>query len=943
MLPFMSARKKLIEVALPLDDINAASAREKSIRHGHPSTLHLWWARRPLATARAVLFAQLVDDPDNEHAPREFVEACRTLLPVGQTKVGKHAAAEDTPRHRLFDFIAQLVQWESTTSEAILKKAHELILLSTEGNPPPVLDPFSGGATIPLEAQRLGLEAHGSDLNPVAVMIGKASIEIPPRFAGMPPVHPTDQPFESPSWKGAQGLAEDVRYYGAWMKAEAEKRISYLYPKAKLPDGSETTVIAWLWARTVKCPNPACGADMQLVSSFELSTKVGKKAWVEPEIDRSVSPPRVKYHIGNGSGTAPEPPKTGRGAKFRCLCCGVAADDSYIKAQGRAGQMGAQLMATVAEGARGRIYLEPTEEMEAAARVAVPDWKPDQPMPKNPRWFSPPEYGMPLFSDVFTNRQLVALTTFSDLVSKACEQVHTDAITAGLLDDDVPLRNGGRGARAYGEAIAVYLGLGVSRLAAANCSLAIWKASMDQSIAAFGRQALAMTWDFSEANPLAGWAGDFSVATQTMARVAEKLPVRSGAVELQMDAGLLKTSDSPLISTDPPYYDNIGYSDLSDFFYVWLRRSLRPIFPNILSTLLTPKDAELVANPYRHGGKSAAEKFFMDGMTSAMSNMATQGNTGYPTAIYYAFKQADSTDEGTSSTGWSTFLEAVIQAGFSINGTWPVRSELTHALKAGVNALASSIVLVCRPRPSTAPLATRAEFTRELRRELPEALKALTTSNIAPVDMAQASIGPGMGVFSRYTGVLEPDGSRMSVKAALQVINRELDEFFNEQEGHLDEYTNFAVKWFETHGMNEAAYGEAELLATARGVSVPGVVAAGILEAKAGRARLRRRDELPADWDPHAERPTAWEAVQHLIRALDSGGEARAGEFLAKLGDLGDAARDLAYRLYQICERKGWAQEAQPYNALVASWNEASRAARDVRAATPTQVGLFGD
>ncbi|MDV6373668.1 DUF1156 domain-containing protein [Deinococcus arenicola] len=955
-------RRKLIEVALPLEAINAASAREKSIRHGHPSTLHLWWARRPLATARAILFAQLVDDPNHEAAPPEFVEACQNLVVLtGRQEVkdksgkittkaripgvkGTFATAEDTPRNRLFDFIAELVEWENTTNETVMKQAHALILLSTDGNPPPVLDPFSGGCTIPLEAQRLGLEAHGSDLNPVAVMIGKASIEIPPRFAGRPPVHPQKKAISGGTYKGAQGLAEDVRYYGQWMKEQAEARIGHLYPKAKLPGGGEATVIAWLWARTVKCPNPVCGANMPLASSFELSTKAGKRAWVEPQVDRSVSPPKVSFQIGGPTGTPPESPKTGRGANFRCVACGTAVDDKHIKGEGKAGRMGAQLMATVAEGERKRIYLAPTEEMEQAARVPEPAWKPDQPMPENPRWFSPPDYGMPLFSDIFTNRQLTALTTFSDLVAEAREHVKADALAAGMEEGQF-LRDGGNGAQAYAEAVGVYLAFTVDKVTASNNTLARWRSGEDKSAPAFSRQALPMVWDSAEVNPFAGAGGDFLGAIQGTASVLEKFGLRpKPGSELQIDAATRLIPQNALISSDPPYYDNIGYADLSDFFYVWMRRTLRSTYPDLFGGLLVPKAAELVATPYRHGGKDNAEAFFMDGMTKAITNMAAQGKQDYPAAIYYAFKQSETAEAGISSTGWATFLEAIIEAGYSIGGTWPMRTEGSGRMNAqSANSLASSIVMVCRPRPANAPMTTRADFLRELRRSLPDALQALTASNIAPVDMAQASIGPGMAVFSKYAQVLESDGSRMPVRVALQLINAALDEFFSEQEGHLDEDTRFAVTWFESHGTEEAAYGDAETLATARGVSVAGVQDAGLIVARAGKVRLRTRDELSQDWSPQTDkRPTAWEAVQHLARINAKDGADAAGVLMAQLGELADSARQLAYRLYGICERKGWSAEGQVYNALVASWTEAAEAAARVdKQPTNTQPGLF--
>lgn len=951
--PPSPTRRKLIEVALPLEAINAASAREKSIRHGHPSTLHLWWARRPLATARAVLFAQLVDDPNDEHAPQEFVDACKALTVLTPGRDAKHprfpgrpgtfAAAEDTPRNRLFDFIAELVEWENTTNPLVLDKANELIRLSTGGNPPPVLDPFSGGCTIPLEAQRLGLEAHGSDLNPVAVTIGKASIEIPPRFAGRPPVNPGSKKMVSGSWQGAQGLAEDVRYYGQWMKEQAEQRIGHLYPKAKLPDGTEATVIAWLWARTVASPDPAAkGAHVPLVRSFALSTKKGKERYVAPVVEGNT----YRFEVRNGKVPAELADGTVGRTGARCILTGTPFPLTYIRAEGKAGRMGQRLMAIVAEGNRERIYLNPTEEMVEVAEQVSPEWVPEAELPTNPRDFKTPNYGMTRFGDLFTPRQLTALTTFSDLVAEAREQAKADAIAAGLPEGE-PLRDGGSGALAYAEAVGIYLAFAVSKAADYWSNICTWRSdAKNLGIGhVFSRQAIPMAWDYAEGNPISDSSGNIVGSLSYMAKAIELLPTESLGYELQVDAASSLIPEGAVISTDPPYYDNIGYADLSDFFYVWLRRSLRSTYPDLFGSMLVPKAEELVATPYRHGTKENAEKFFLDGMTQAMHNMATQGNPNYPAAIYYAFKQSEKDDGGVSSTGWATFLEAIIQAGYSINGTWPVRTELgNRMIGKDANALASSIVMVCRPRAADAPLTTRADFLRELRRTLPGAMSALTASNIAPVDMAQASIGPGMAVYSRYAQVLESDGSRMPVRVALQLINAALDEFLAESEGHLDADTRFAVTWFETHGMEEGPYGDAEQIATARGVSVAGVQEAGLFVAKSGRARLLKREEMPEGWTPQTDKhPTTWEAVQHLARINNEQGAAAAGELMAQLGDMADDARQLAYRLYGICERKGWSTEGQVYNALVASWGEAAEAAAKVedRKPVPVQGGLF--
>lgn len=963
-------RKKLIEVALPLEAINEASAREKSIRHGHPSTLHLWWARRPLAACRAVIFTSLVDDPDDPHAPPEFVRACRRL------PRGKNAAVNDTPRQRLFDFIERLVQWESTTDEQVLETARELIRLCTDGNPPPLLDPFAGGGSIPLEAQRLGLEAHASDLNPVAVMICKALIEIPPRFAGQSPVNPRDQgnlfdtttPHPSRGegagvrgnqvrWRGAQGLAADVRYYGEWMRERAWERIGHLYPPG--PNGE--TVIAWLWARTVKCPNPACGAQMPLVRSFELSKKKGRQAWVEPIVERPFTPsrgegPRVRFEVRTGQGLAREGTVNRRGAM--CIACGSPVPFEYIRAEGKAGRMGAQLMAIVTEGQGGRNYYAPDEYHVRVAEQAQPTWRPDYPLPRNPRDFKTPNYGMTTFADLFTPRQLVALTTFSDLVSEARELIYADALAAGLPDDGVPLREGGSGARAYAEAVSVYLAFAVDRLAEKCNTLSSWQNTADFVRGVFARQAIAMVWDYADVNPFSNSTGNFGDAIEWVVEVVESnfLNYFGNIVTntaIQQDATLVRSTSARMISTDPPYYDNIGYADLSDFFYVWMRRSLRDIFPDIFGTLLVPKEPELVATPYRFGGdKDAADQHFEKGLEQAFSSIRHMVHLHYPLTVYYAFKQSESESDDesengrvVSNTGWEKMLEGVTRSGFTIDGTWPMRTERggrTNSLEA--NALASSIVLVCRPRPDDAPVASRREFLAALRRELPPALREMQSGSIAPVDLAQAAIGPGMAVYSRYSRVLEADGSPLTVRTALQLINQELDAFLAEQEGDVDADTRFAVNWFEQYGFAEGEFGVADVLARAKNTSVEGVVNAGLAVAKGGRVRLLTWEELEPGWDPTKDRrPTVWEGVHHLIERLNTYGEEGAAQLLVRMShDLSAEVKNLAYRLYQICDRKGWTRYALDYNALVQSWPRMQELAQALRQQQPPeQLGLL--
>jgi putative DNA methylase len=1004
------ANRKLIEVALPLDAINKACAREKSIRHGHPSTLHLWWARRPLAAARAVIFSQMVDDPSAYvdvlradaklhrkavtalKARMKLWEEARTLaekakgsgLPVPEPGPAPTLddMLADQERQRLFRIIEDLVLWENTTNETVLQAARDEIWQSwrrtcaeNSDHPrakelfdrkklPAFHDPFAGGGALPLEAQRLGLESYASDLNPVAVLINKAMIEIPPKFAGKPPRNPEsrrEKALIAREWKGAQGLAEDVRYYGQWMRDEAEKRIGQLYPKVEItaemakdrPDlkkyaGQKLTVIAWLWARTVKSPNPAFAkVDVPLASTFMLSTKVGKEAYVEPVIEKGGYRFTVKIGKPKDAESAGKGTKLGRGANFRCVMSGAPIAQNHIRGEFKAKRSGQKLMAIVVEGTGGRMYLPPTAEIEAIARRAKPEWKPEVEMNQESKdLLSGRGYGFKYWHELFTPRQLVALTTFSDLVEDARESVKRDARAAGLPDDGLPLRDGGTGATAYADAVGVYLGMAVSKMADAQSSLCRWKTTMDQSIATFGRQALPMVWDYSEANAFGEMAGDPLVSLKNMMRVVDRLPASIAGHVVQADAQSQTLSDGSVVSTDPPYYDNIGYADLSDFFYVWLRRSLRPVFPELFATLVVPKAAELVATPYRHGSKEKAEAFFLDGMTQAMHRLAEQSHPAFPVTIYYAFKQAESDgDDGIASTGWDTFLDAVIHAGFAISGTWPMRTELgNRMIGSGINVLASSIVLVCRKRAADAPTATRREFVTALKTELPLALAHLQRGNIAPVDLAQAAIGPGMAVYTRFSKVLDAEGNVLSVREALALINQTLDEALAEQEGDFDADTRWALTWFEQSGFAEGEYGVAEQLSKSKNTSVDGMVDANILESKRSKVRLLRPEELPADWDPATDpRLTAWEIVHHLIRVLTSGGEGAAAELVAKLGAKAEVARELAYRLYTLCERKKRAAEALAYNGLVQSWSEITRLAREGGKPRAEQVGLFGD
>jgi putative DNA methylase len=906
--PAPERRTKLIEVSLPLEAINRESAREKSIRHGHPSTLHLWWARRPLAAARAMLFAQLVDDPSS-----------RPDLYKGEEE-------QKAARQELFDLIEEMVPWEATRDERIMRKVREKIAESHGDGPlPPVLDPFAGGGTIPLEAHRLGLEAHASDLNPVPVVINKALIEIPPKWAGRKPVSPTAELRHEGSWRGASGLAEDVRQYGKWMREQAYAKIGSHYPKAKLEDGSEAAVIAWLWARTVACPDPACGAEMPLVRSFWLSKKKDRSRYVVPQpVDGQVT-----FTVCGPEGEPREGTVDGKGAE--CLVCGNRATLKYVRAEGVAGRMGAMMMAVVAEGKRQRIYLAPPAEHIGAAELGRPVDVPESELPLQALGFRVQGYGMRKHADLFTNRQLLAMTTFSDLVGEARERVERDAQGAGM---------GAAEAAEYGKAVALYLALASSRTADLNNSIVTWSNSRDQARNLFARQAIPMAWDFVEVSPFADAAGDLGVSVATAGRVLDVLPTLDAPGHVTQADATTRPYDNFVINTDPPYYDNIGYADLADFFYVWLRRSLGDIFPEVMSTILTPKEPELIATPFRHSGNwEAAEKHFERGFVETFTHMRAGHHPDYPLTVYYAFKQAETdAEDGTASTGWETLLSGMIEAGWSVTGTWPVRTERTgRSRDIGSNALASSVVLACRPRHITATSTDRRGFLRALRSELPDKLRKLQEGNLAPVDLPQSAIGPGIAVFSRYAKVTEPDGTPMRVRTALGLINDVLADVLNEQEGEFDQDTRWAIRWFEQFQWGKGTFGDAETLAKAYNVSVKGLQDAHITASGDSKVWLVAPADLPESYDPETDvRISVWEAAMHLSRVLDGkgaqSGVGPAGELLAGIRARGefdeDAIRDLAHLLYSICDRRRWSESGQRFNNLASAWSDLQTEAR---------------
>lgn len=921
--------KKLIEVVLPLDDINIASQNEKQpFTRNHPRSFHIWWARRPFVTARAILFSQLVNDPYEVAKGDKRTKAVKELI--------------ELERERLFGIIRDLVKWENTSNEEVLNKAREEIKKSwietcelNKNHPeakelfdpeklPAFHDPFAGGGALPLEAQRLGLESYASDLNPVPVMINKAMIEIPSMFInhipiGPIPVNEKKNPKLHEDWSGIKGLAEEVRRYGIWMHNKAKDKLNYLYPSIKITEeivkeqpnlnqylNKELNPIAYIWTRTVRSPNPAYNnVYVPLVRSFDLSTKKGKEVWIEPIISEN------SYDFVIRNGKRPEENISGTVCRTGgiCLLSNTPMPFKYIREEGQKNRLDQKLMAIVCEGKRERVYLSPKYFNDKILDNINPDWIPNLEIPDNSRDFKTSNYGMNTFGSLFSKRQLVILNTLSELLKE--------------VEQDIMKFNN----KELANAVLTYLSISISRWTDLSNALASWNSKNQNIRALFARQAIPMNWDYAELSPFSN-VGPWLSSVDSIVNAFQNLAPFAKGYSLQADAQKQSISNKKVISTDPPYYDNIGYADLSDFFYIWLRKNLKTIYPSLFSTISSPKQEELVATPYRHGNKENAEKFFLDGMTDAMKSLAIQSHDAFPITIYYAFKQSDTKEKGTASTGWETFLAAVINSGLLITGTWPVRTEReARAIGIGSNALASSIVLVCRKRSEEAETISRREFQKELKDEMPDALEAMIggkdgASPIAPVDLAQAAIGPGMGIYSKYKEVLNQDGSVMSVHDALIMINKAVDEYFGDAEGELDEDTRFAIDWFMQYGFSNGTFGEADTLSRAKGTSVDLVKDAGIIESGQGKVKLLKWEEYPINWDPTKDNRTpVWEATHHMIRVLNQKGENDAGYLLSKMPQRTESIRQLAYRLYTLCERKGRAEEARAYNELIGSWH----------------------
>ena len=910
-------RKKLIEKDIPLQAINIESARDASLTHGHPSTLHRYWARRPLAACRAIIFASMVDDPSE----------CADEFPT--------IPEQNTERNRLHNIIKRLIIWKNSNDENILAEARYEIAFSVARNNgedmdafcedmkadpkavlqylnnhcPAVYDPFCGGGSIPLEAQRLGLRARGSDLNPLPVLLTKAMIELPPKFHNQAPINPDADPMGMSTgtgrrqtcvpWKGTAGLAEDIRYYGAWMREEAHKRIGHLYPKVQLPDGRSATVVAWLWAHTIPCINPACGLHMPLMRTFQLSKKRGNEHWIKPVIDRELN--TISWIVQIDDQGVPQATVNRNGAY--CCGCGTAVNLAHVREQAGADKMGEIMTAVIAKGERKKLFLAPTDEHIQISQSAEPLWRPRPAMPNNPTLVSGRGYGITHWHQLFTDRQLVALTTFSDLITDVRHQITQNGA------DDV-----------YANAVCTYLSLAIGRTAESGCRYAWWENSATFIAPTFARQALQMTWAFAEANPFSSSTQNWLAQVGWIAKVIENLPISANGGEVyQADATTTDhATGGPVIVTDPPYYDNIDYADLSDFFYVWLRPLLRDIYPNLFSGILTPKEEEIVAIPSRF---EDSRQRFEELLGKAFLRMRHHCSIDFPTSIFYAYRQQEKEHDGITSTGWETMLTAVIAAGFQIVGTWPMRTERTTGIFIGENALASSIVLVCRPRSEDAPSITRNDFIQELKKEMPLALDRLTRiTNIRPVDVAQAAIGPGMEIYSRYSKVIRVSGEIVPIREVLIYINNEIAAYHEKETGELDPESQFCLTWLQQHGFIEGDYGDADVLSKAKDVNIA-AMHDKVLLGDRGKVRLLKAEEYAER--ENSEGMTAWEGclrmVWHLSGAENSGGISGCAAVARAMRDF-ESAKRLARVLYAYYEARGDAQSASDYNNLVTEW-----------------------
>ncbi|MDA8358564.1 MAG: DUF1156 domain-containing protein [Actinomycetota bacterium] len=877
-------RKKLVETALPLEAINAACKADKDRKTGTIRNLHKWFAPMPVPALRALIFASLVDDPEDEKE-----------------------------RARLMELIEALVASVVFNPDEEILAAAKREISNSVGELPTVLDPFCGGGSTLVEAQRLGLASRGSDLNPIPVLISKTLTELPAKCVGHRVLHGNAM-FSEGSSKALGGFFVDVEYYARQIRDEAFQRVGHMYPLA--PNGDP--VVAWWWARTVESPDPRfAGAQVPLVNDWCLSKKRGEEAYVVPIVNRNSK--TITFSIARSASTS-------QLSRDICLFSGAPIPLDYVRQQAQQVGLGTQMLAIISSGQHGRAHFAPTEIHSRAAIQQVGANIDPVPIPEKALSFSAYQYGFKNWSELFTHRQQSMLEAFA----KATAHISSDVVAEG-------------GSTEYARAIETFLGLCVGKLAQASSMLVKWRTRNGTSKAeiAVSRHDISPLLDFAETNPFGGSVGDWmGIVTNALRALNLVDPTGPGSVVVMSDARTASEGldGQCLVVTDPPYFSAIGYANVSDYFYPWLRLSLKDLYPDLFSTIGAPKVGELIAEPARHATRHDAKQYFIDGFTDVIGSLRAASRPDLPLLIVYAYKEQESEEGGQVSTGWEAMLEAVIRSGLAVIGTWPIRGTSSSGIRdVKANALATYVVLVCRPRPAVSGRISRRDLVATLRTELGPAIQVLQSAAVAPVDLAQAVIGPGMAVFTRYQSVLEPDGAPMTVRSALLLINSVLAEVLDQQEGEFDSDTRWATTWFEQFQFGEAPSGEADSLARAKVTSIDGLERAGVIVTRGGTCRLVRRDELAQDYDPAQDRrPTVWEAVQHLVKQLLDGGEEQAASLLARLPN-SEAARDLAYRLYSICERKGWAEEGGAYNVLVASWPEIARLAQQQQ--TQQQLG----
>lgn len=916
-LPPHTRLKKLIEVALPLQAINAAAKKETKTTNGHPSTFHLWWGHRPYSVARALIFSSLVDDPSSRP----------DLYPT--------RAEQDNARRTLFSMIEQLVDWRSSADRKTIGAAQSLLRQSLGDIFPTIVDPFSGRGTIPLEAQRLGCTTIGADLNPVAVLISKALVEIPARFKSSNPVHPDHAPLRE-SMRGPAALAADVEAYARALLAIATNALHGQYQPVRTPQGEELPVLAWLWARTVRCPNPVCNGVTPLIKSNVLSAKAGQSRYLKPTINQELK--RVTFSVSTAKSDTFSNVIPKRGAT--CIFCEQPISLQQLRAEGIKTKLEPHMLLGAVLNANGKKKFVGSQEVSVSAIDPLPpDRNLDHDLTRNSRHMGPTVYGLYRHRDLYTNRQLKALTTFATSVLGLRDQIETDASRSGMNTDARSLEDGGTGAAAYADAIITYLAIAISRLADRCSTLVFWQA--DETVGhVFVRSALSMTWDFVEPNPLGDSTGSFHSSVKSVVATLAKLPTDGSSTIVQEDCRELAYPDQCVIITDPPYYDNIPYSDISEYFYVWLREALEPLWPNLFATLGTPKSNELTFDKSRfHGDAEAARAYVTAGFAETFGKWRERANPAFPLVVLYAFRATEAADDSMSSDdqvvsyGWESILASLIGSGFEITGTWPIGTERDNRFRSqGSNALGSSIALICRPRSDGATRCSRVDFLHALRSDLPFAVQRLREASLAATDLQQAALGPGISVFSRYSEVLEADDSVMTVRSALAAINDELAHILLGEIADVDADTHFALSWFDRYGYDNGKYGDADILLKAKNASLRHLEDAGVVVSERGLVRLLSPTELSGDHTRISDRPT-WAQCMFAISALisEDGGEARAAEVIRAIG-AAEATRlkDIAYHCYLICDRQKRASDARDFNALVSSWPEIERRASEV-------------